>query len=289
VGCGLLSFKKAVLLVAVFVILGGVFQGQHVMETIGNGIVRENLNYPAVLVTLICSGLVVTVATFLRIPTSTSQAIVGGLIGVGLAMGSKIHYHNLYTIAASWIVCPLLAVGLSFSLFHLLGFILQRIRANAMLIQNVMARLAILASCYVAYTLGANHAGSAMGPISSLGIIHPVILLGIGGISIAIGAVSYGQKVTDTVGKGITPLDVSGAFVVQISSAFGIHLFTIFGIPISTSSAIVGAVVGVGLVKGAKTISRKTIVTIFIGWILTPCSAAVGSYIMYKAIKLVFS
>ncbi len=86
-------------------------------------------------------------------------------------------------------------------------------------------------------------------------------------------------------GVGITPLDIPGAFCAQVASAFGMHLFSMFGIPVSTSSAIVGAVVGVGLVKGSRAISKKTVITILSGWVLTPCSAALSAYMMYKAIS----
>ena len=79
VGCGLLSFKKAAVLVAVFVIIGAMLQGEHVMKTIGKGIVKTDLNYLAVCVALICSGFFVTLATFYRIPTSTSQRLSGAL------------------------------------------------------------------------------------------------------------------------------------------------------------------------------------------------------------------
>lgn len=285
VGCGLLSFKNAVILVALFVVLGGVFQGHHVMKTIGKGIVKTELNYTAIMVALICSGFFVTIATFFRIPTSTSQAIVGGVTGIGLALGAEINYSKLITIAGSWIICPILVIALSFSLSHLLNLILRKIRVGAILVQNALGWLAIISGCYVAYSLGVNHAGLAVGPISNLGIMHPVILLLIGGMAIAVGAITYGKKVTDTVGKGITPLDIPGAFVAQISSAFGIHLFSMFGIPVSTSSAIVGAVVGVGLTKGAKAISQKTLETILIGWILTPCLAAGSSFLLYKMIS----
>lgn len=176
-------------------------------------------------------------------------------------------------------------MALSYILSHLLGFVLRRIRIGAILVQNALGWLAIMSSCYVAYALGANHAGIAVGPIANLGEVHPIILLFIGSVAIAIGAITYGKKVTDTVGKGITPLDIPGAFIAQISSAFGIHLFSIFGIPVSTSSAIVGAVVGVGMTKGAKAISKKTIWTILIGWVMTPCLAAGSSFILYKVLS----
>jgi len=266
-----------------------VLQGDHVMKTIGKGIVKEDLDYIAIFVALLCSGFFVTLATFFRVPTSTSQAIVGGVMGIGLAVGAEMDYFKLITIAESWIVCPLLVMALSFLLYHLLLFILKSIRISTLLVQNALGWMAIFSSCYVAYSMGANNAGNAVGPIANLGIVNPTILLSIGGVSIAVGAATYGKKVADTVGKGITPLDIPGALIAQASSAFGMHLFSIMGIPVSTSSAIVGAVVGVGLVKGAKAISKKTILTILLGWILTPCSAAAASYVMYKAIKLIFS
>jgi PiT family inorganic phosphate transporter len=288
VGCGLLSFRRAAFLVALFSVLGAVLQGQHVMHTIGTGIVKTELDLLAVFVALVCSGIFVTLATFFRIPTSTSQAIVGGAVGVGLAIDAPISYTKFFTIAESWVICPLLVMVLAFGLFHLITRLLRRLLIGNILIQNAMGWLAISSSCYVAYTLGANHAGVAVGLLANLVIINPMVLLIVGGLSIAIGAVTYGKKVTDTVGKGITPLDITGAFVAQISSGFGIHLFSFFGIPISTSSAIVGAVVGVGLVKGARSISQKTIWTIVIGWVMTPTLAAFSAYIIYNLLSMGF-
>ncbi len=285
IGCGLISFKKAVVLVAVFAIVGGMLQGEHVMETIGKGIVNADLNYTAIMVVLICSGFFVTLATFFRIPTSTSQAIVGGVVGIGLAVGAQVNYSKFITIAGSWIVCPILVLSFAFSLSKLLNMGLQKYRGNPMRVRITLGWLAILSSCYLAYTMGANNAGNAVGPIANLGIVHPKILLAIGGISIALGAVTYGKKVADTVGKGITPLDVPGALVAQVASAGGLHLFSLLGIPVSTSSAIVGAVVGVGLIKGAGAISKKTILTILIGWVLTPCLAAGSSFLLYNLIQ----
>jgi PiT family inorganic phosphate transporter len=287
IGCGLLSFKKAVVLVAIFAVLGAVLQGQHVMKTIGKGIVLADLSFGAIVVALICSGFFVTLATFFRIPTSTSQAIVGGVVGIGLAMGAELNSSKLLTIVGSWIICPLLAVALAYALMHLLGFILRRIQISTMLIQTAIGWLAIISACYVAYSMGANNVGDAVGPIENLGIISPVILVTIGGVAIAAGALTYGKKVADTVGKGITPLDLTGAFAAQMSSAFGIHLFSMLGIPVSTSMAVVGAVVGVGLVKGVSAISQKSIFVILAGWVLTPLLSATSSFLLYKGITYI--
>jgi PiT family inorganic phosphate transporter len=286
VGCGLISFRNAVILVSVFVILGALLQGQHVMKTIGKGIVKTDLDYLSVCVALICSGFFVTLATFFRIPTSTSQAIVGGVVGIGLAVGAEIDFSKFIVIAESWIICPILVIALAYGLMYLVIMILRKFATKSFLFQQAFGRLAIFSACYVAYSMGANNAGNAVGPIANLEILHPKLLLLIGGISIAVGAATYGKKVADTVGKGITPLDIPGAFVAQISSAFGMHLFSMLGIPVSTSSAIVGAVVGVGLVKGLRAISKRTLFTILIGWVLTPTLAATSSFVLYKIITI---
>ena len=288
VGCGLLTFKKAVILVAIFSFIGAMLQGGEVMKTIGKGIVRQDLDYTAIFVALLCSGFFVTLATFYRIPTSTSQAIVGGVLGIGLAVRAEIDYSKLITIAESWLICPIMVMALAYGLYQLLNLFLGRIKKSHLLVQNALGRLAILSACYVAYSMGANNAGNAVGPIANLGLFPPTLLLGIGGVAIGIGAVTYGKKVADTVGKGITPLDIPGALIAQLSSAFGMHLFSMFGIPVSTSSAIVGAVVGVGLVRGAKAISKKTIFTILGGWVLTPTLSATTAFLIYRGIKVLF-
>lgn len=285
VGCGLISFRNAVILVSIFSLLGALLQGQHVMHTIGKGIVKVDLGYQAVVIALVCSGFFVTLATFFRIPTSTSQAIVGGVMGIGLALRAEINYQKLTTIAESWIICPLLVMVLAFVLMHAVNFILKKFESRSLLMQHTMGRLAILSACYVAYSMGANNAGNAVGPIANLGIFHPKLLLFIGGFSIAIGAATYGKKVAHTVGTGITPLDIPAAFIAQISAAFGMHLFSMLGIPVSTSSAVVGAVIGVGLVKGFKAISTRMVFTILIGWLLTPTLAAAAAYLFFKLIR----
>lgn len=289
VGCGLISFRKAAVLVAVFAIIGAMLQGQHVMKTISKGIVDAELDYLAVCVALISSGFFVTLATFYRIPTSTSQAIVGGVVGIGLAAGVEVNFGKFLLIAESWVICPILVMILSFGSMHLVVMVLRRFESRTVLFQHAFGWLAIASACYVAYSMGANNAGNAVGPIANLNIFPTKLLLFIGGVSIAIGAITFGKKVADTVGKGITPLDIPGAFVAQVCSAFGMHLFSLFGIPVSTSSAIVGAVVGVGLVKGVRAISKKAIVTILVGWILTPTLSGTFSFMLYKGLRYIWA
>ncbi|MBW2094401.1 MAG: anion permease [Deltaproteobacteria bacterium] len=287
-GCGLIPFRIAVLLVALFATLGAFLQGAGVMETIGRGIIRSALHPTALLVALICSGFFVTLATFLKIPTSTSQAVVGAIAGIGFATHSEVNIHTFVVILESWFFCPVLVLVLAFMSMYLMRIFLREYGKKSLLFQHVLGWLTIFSACYVAYSLGADNAGNAMGLVSRLDSFNTRLLLLLGGLSIALGALTYGKKVSDTVGKGITSLDVPGAFVAQVSSALGVHFFSMLGIPVSTSSAIVSAVVGVGLVKGGRNISKKTIFIIVSGWILTPAFALAFSFLMYKTVWLVF-
>lgn len=282
VGCGLLNFRRGVVLVGIFAFLGSVLGGHRVMDTVGTGIVKGDLSAGAITVALLCSGLFVTLATFRKLPVSTAQAIVGGVVGIGLAVGVDIHYSRFLTIAASWIICPLLTLALAFALVRFISFFTAGLKINPILIRNTLGWMAIISSCYVAYGLGANNTGVAVGPIANLGHFSPTLLLALGGLSIAVGAATYGRRVAYTIGKDITPLGIPEALSAQLSSAFGLHLFALLGIPVSSSAAIVGAVVGAGLINGVQSISTRTVVTILVGWVLTPTCAAGTSFLLYR-------
>ena len=285
VGSGLLSYRKAIILVIIFAFLGVVLQGHNVMKTVGKGIVTTELPAAAIFAALISAGLFVTLATFFRLPVSTSQAIVGGMSGVGLAAGAEVNFSKLLTIAEVWVVCPLLTGFIAFVLYHLFALALHRV-GRPELWDRILKALLIASSCYISFSLGANTVANSVGPIANLGI--PFIWLALlGGISLALGAVLFGHRVVETVGGGITPLDPLSAFAAQLSAALAVHFFAHLGIPVSTSTAIVGAVVGVGLVKGISAVKGRRVAEIAGGWVATPLTAGLFSFGLYKLIMLV--
>jgi PiT family inorganic phosphate transporter len=308
VGAQIVSYRKAALIMAVFVTLGGTLQGHHVMKTVGKGIVitepvaYESVNgkpapddfsefFPdgrlpdlAILVALLSAGFFVTLATFSSIPVSTSQAIVGGVAGTGLGIvGLQASYFKLgvlLKIVGAWVISPILTMLLAFVVYYMLQRLLHRLTAVNW---SGVLQVAVLASAaYVSYSLGANDVGNAIGPLLNRFPDRGFYLAILGGIAMATGALTFGQRVTHTVGTNITPLDYSGALAAQMSAAAGVHVFSLLGIPVSTSQAIVGAVIGVGLTKGARAVSTEKIRTIFAGWIVTPACAAVFAALMYR-------
>lgn len=313
VGARILSYRHAVILMATFVILGGVLQGHQVMKTVGKGIVitepaaYESHNdkatptdlaeyFPdkrlpdlAVLVALLSAGLFVTLATFSSIPVSTSQAIVGGVAGAGLGIvGAQPDYFNLDVLAGifgAWIVSPLMTMSLAFAAYSALGMLLRH--ARGIVWSNLLGIMVVASAAYVSFSLGSNDVGNAIGPLLNRFPDKGPALAVLGGLAMAVGMVTFGGRVTDTVGKSITPLDYSGALAAQLSAALTVHVFSMLGIPVSTSQAIVGAIIGVGLTKGRQAVSTRKIVTILTGWVLTPACAAIFSFILYRGLNYI--
>jgi len=285
VGSGLLSYRRAIILVSLFAIAGAVLQGGNVMKTIGKGIVTSDLPTLAIITALLCSGLFVTLATFFRVPVSTSQAIVGGVAGVGLAAGADVNLVMIGTIAQVWVVCPILTGVMAFVIYWASRLLLRRLSTESFW-QRAPGVLLIVSACYVSYAMGANNVGNAMGPIANLGIRSSWLGL-FGGISLAIGVLTFGRRVTETVGGGITPLDPVSAFSAQMAAALAIHFFSIVGIPVSTSQAIVGAIIGVGLLHGLQTVKKRKIIEIVVGWVAAPTAAGLFSFGIYRVILLV--
>jgi PiT family inorganic phosphate transporter len=140
----------------------------------------------------------------------------------------------------------------------------------------------VVSAAYVSFSLGANDVGNAIGPLLAKYPDKGLWLALLGGVAMAVGAFTFGSRVTDTVGKSITSLDYAGALSAQFAAGFGVHLFSMAGIPVSTSQAVVGGVIGVGLTKGVRAVSTKKISRIFIGWVVTPTCAAVFAAVVYR-------
>ena len=308
VGASVLPYRTAALMMALFVILGGTLQGHHVMKTVGKGIVitdetayalhngedppaehselfpDNRLPDHAILVALLSAGFFVTLATFSSIPVSTSQAIVGGVAGTGLGIvGLQASYFKLgvlVKIFGAWVISPLLAMLLALALYSLFGILFRN--ARAVLWTHTLRAGVIASAAYVSFSLGANDVGNAIGPLLNKFPDMGVGLAILGGVAMATGALTFGKRVTYTVGTRITPLDYTGALAAQTAAAFGVHFFSMLGIPVSTSQAVVGAVIGVGLTKGVRAISIRKTSSIFIGWVVTPLCAAIFAAVVYR-------
>ena len=296
VGGRILSYRRAIAIVILFVLLGAVLEGWKNMKTVGENIVigpggtNPLSNVPQVTIAaLLAAGLWVMTATTLGLPVSTSQSMVGAVIGAGLLLsyaqpgiGASVQFGTLGIIAISWILNPMFAALLAFILLKAFTPPLRRIK-NIILLNQVLMVLVIVASAFTAYALGANDVGASTGVVYAFfgGDFKLMILIGLfGGVALAVGAVTYSLRVMHTVGTGLTRLDALTAFAAQMGAAITVWSFVQFRIPVSTTQAIIGAVAGAGLVKGAAVVSRRKLSHIVIAWVFTPVIACTLSFLL---------
>ncbi len=153
-------------------------------------------------------------------------------------------------------------------------------------IRMSIATLIILSGCYVAYSWGANDVANATGLIAGAGVLSPRMSVIFGGLAIALGIMTWGYKVIETIGGEITHLLPIMAFSAQLASAINVHIYTVFGIPVSTSHSIVGAIFGVGLVRGTRFLNLRIIREIIICWLATPFVSGIISFLVLKGILI---
>ncbi len=158
------------------------------------------------------------------------------------------------------------------------------------LIEQQMARFQVLSACFVAFSHGSNDVGNAVAPLAAIAYIRrtgsfpsedfsvPLWILVLGGAGIVIGLTIWGKNVIATVGEKIVELQPSGGFCAELATATTVLLASRFGLPVSTSHALVGAVVGVGLIKAWKTVRWQTLLSIGSAWVVTiPIAAGLGA------------
>ena len=290
VGSRVLTLRQAIVLITIFGFLGAFLQGSYVVKTIGKGIVPiDTLDKHIAIYLALVAGFSacawVVLATYWKMPISTSHSIVGAVAGAGLAIHAPVKWKVILDIFICWIFTPIGAALLGYIFYRLFKNIFYRVIPRRFL-RGTLASLIILSGCYVAYSWGANDVANAVGVISGAGIIsvHSAIILG--GLSIVLGIMTWGYKVIETIGSEITHLLPIMAFSAQLASAINVHIYTVFGIPVSTSHSIVGAIFGVGLVRGVRVLNLRIMREIIVCWLATPFITGVISFLMLKTVML---
>jgi len=290
VGSRVLTLRQAIILIAIFGFLGAFLQGSYVAKTIGKGIVPldqmdKNLSLYLALVSTFAACAWVVLATYWKMPISTSHSIVGAVAGSGLAIGAAVKWKVLLDIFICWIFTPLGSAVLGYIFYRVFKNIFYRIIPRKY-IRISMSGLIIISGCYVAYSWGANDVANATGVIVGARILTPNTSIILGGLAIVLGIMTWGYKVIETIGSEITHLLPIMAFSVQLASAINVHIYTVFGIPVSTSHSIVGAIFGVGLVRGIRVLNIRIMREIIICWLATPFVSGIIGFLLLRGLML---
>ncbi len=270
-----IKFKKAVLISIIFVIIGAGLEGAGGMETLG-GLAEQTLL--TAFLSSLAAALTVTLMTVLALPVSTSQAVVGAIIGGNLLTGT-VDFTPLIPIVSAWILTPIGGLAISFILYKFYNNFIQQ-RINNLKYFEIFIRVGlVIAGAYGAYSLGANNVANVIGVFVEAGMFEPQLGGIIGGMAIGLG-IFFSRGVMETLGRRITALTPLTALITVIAHSITLYIFARIGIPVSSSQAIVGAVLGIGLVKGTNMMDLDMAKKILFGWIGTPSIAFVIGMIL---------
>ena len=273
----MVRFVTAAILSSIFVILGSVLQGRPGIVTISN---ISTMDLGTAGISSLAAAIAVTIMTVLKLPVSTSQAVVGSIVGVGI-MQEQAGLTGLHKIVICWIATPIGGCMFSVILYVILARIMNRFRPSWAGSDFVIRVGLIIAGCYGAYALGANNVANVTAVFYGAGFLSVQTAALIGGASIALGILSFSKGVMKTVGRGIVSLDGYSALIVVLANAATVHIYAIIGVPVSTSQAVVGAVLGIGLLKRAEALKKRAVLGVVSGWIATPLIAGLASMFIY--------
>jgi PiT family inorganic phosphate transporter len=280
-----LTVGKAIILAAGMNFLGALIS-ENVAKTITSGLVSVSIEEYVILAALIGAILWNLFTWWRGIPSSSSHALIGALIGATLvhtvSLGSIKWDGVLEKVVIPLITSPLMGFLVAFLLMKLLRKLLSGIyRAHP---TRVFLRLQVLSASLVAFSHGTNDAQKTMGIITLALITGGVLPVDSGvpwevkllcAVTIAAGTSIGGWRIMKTVGEGVMKLEPSSGFIAETTSAIVIETMSFFGAPISTTQVITAAVMGAGTARRLRSVRWQMVSRIVRTWVLTLPSAAV--------------
>lgn len=313
VGSKMVSFRKAAIIASIAVIFGAVLQGAGTSQTLGKLGAVNAIGGSFTLA--LASAITVYMMTKFSLPVSTTQAIVGAIIGWNLFTGNKTDPATLSKIVAIWITGPLLGALFTIPLFILVIRIKKAAKIHLITFESFIRNGLIVVGAFAAYSLGANNIANVMGVfvpafsleeldlgIFTLSSAQQLFLLG--GLAIAAGIITYSRKVMETVGANIVELNSEAAMVVVLAQSIVLFIFSSSAlssllvriglppiplVPVSSSQVIIGCVVGIGLYKGIRNINFRLLGEIALGWVATPLITGILTFLSLFLFRNIFN
>ncbi len=313
VGTRMVSWRNAAIICSIFVILGAVISGAGTSQTLGKlGAITA---LPGAFMTALSAGFSVFVMTKSGLPVSTSQAIVGAIIGWNFFSNQATDTSTLAKILSTWIICPLLAAVIAIVILKVSKYFGRKMKLSLIRLDAYKRFALIFAGALGAYSLGANNIANVIGvfipvqplaelKIGSFSFSSTQQLFLLGGLAIALGVCTYSKKVMLTVGSDLGQLSSTSALVAVISHSIVLFLFASQGleallsryglptiplVPVSSSQAVVGAIFGISILQGITAVKWNVLGKIIAGWIVTPIFAGIVCFLGLFFLQNVFS
>jgi len=313
VGSRMIRFRTASVCCCIFLILGAVMGGGGTSHTLGK---LGSVNALAgAFVVAFAAALSVYLMILAKWPVSTSQAVVGAIVGWNAFAGNATDFHILTSIVVTWVACPLLSAAFAITTYKLIGRALRFYRVPLFTLDRATRNGLLLAGVFGSYALGANNIANVVGVFLPAAPFRDVVLFGLlpvtaaqqifflGGVAISVGVFTYSRQVMEHAGGGIFKMSPMMALVAVWSHSLVLFVFSsqelarflaahglpeLPLVPVSSSQAIIGAIIGMGLIKGGKAIRWRVVGGITCGWAITPLLAGVVSFICLFIAQNVF-
>jgi len=312
VGSKMVTFRKAAIIASIFVILGAVIQGAGASHTLGKlGAVNA---IGGSFTVALAAAITIYMMTKFALPVSTTQAIVGAIIGWNLFTGNSTDSKTLSQIVATWISGPIIGSVFAILLYIALRKFKRSTQIHLIRFESFIKTGLIVVGAFAAYSLGANNISNVMGvfiPAFNLQDLNLVLftlnssrqLFLLGGLAIAVGIITYSKKVMETIGENIVELSSEAALVVVLAQSLVLFIFSssalsnlfvriglppIPMVPVSSSQVIVGCILGIGLYKGARNINFKILGEIALGWLVAPIASGLLAFFSLFFMKNIF-
>jgi inorganic phosphate transporter, PiT family len=312
VGSKMVTFRKAAIIASIFFILGAVIQGSGTSHTLGKLGAVNAIGGSFTLA--LAAAITIYMMTKFALPISTTQAIVGAIIGWNFFTGNNTDSKTLEKIVISWVAGPVIGAVFAILLYILVKRFKKSAKIHLIRFESYIKTGLIVVGAFGAYSLGANNIANVMGVfvpafhlkdldlwIFTLTSSQQLLLLG--GLAVASGIITYSWKVMETIGNNILELSSEAALVVVLAQSLVLFIFSSTGlsdlfvkaglppipmVPVSSSQVIVGCILGIGLYKGARNINFKVLGEIGIGWIISPVASGLLTFFLLFFMKNIF-
>jgi PiT family inorganic phosphate transporter len=292
-----LSPVFAVFWAAFFNFIAFLVFGLHVADTMGKGIIDANIVDPQVIFGALVGAIFWNVLTWIYgIPSSSSHALIGGLVGAGIAKAgfAAVIWSGLGTVALFIVLSPLLGFVLAQLLAVIVAWI--NLKKTPYAVDRRFRHLQLVSAALYSLGHGGNDAQKTMGIIAVLlysqgmlgATFHvPFWVVITCQAAMALGTLMGGWRIVHTMGSRITHLKPIQGFCAETGGAITLFLATGLGIPVSTTHTITGAIVGVGAARRTAAVRWHIAQRIVVAWVVTlPAAALMGAAVYWISSRL---
>lgn len=287
--------RQAIIIATSFNFMGALM-GTAVAKTIGSGIVKSEFASDWVLVAALAGAIAWNIITwYIGIPSSSSHALIGGLVGAAIsAFGiDSVQWSGFIKILAVLISSPVLGMGVGALVMVILFWIFRF--SDSFRINKIFLKLQILSACMMAFAHGSNSTQKSMGIITlalvAAGLLSdftvPTWVILACACAMACGTAVGGWRIIRTMGGKIFRLEPINGFAADFSSALVIYSASLMGMPVSTTHVVSSAIMGVGAAKRVSGVRWETAQNIVTAWLVTIPSAGLIGAVVYQLIDII--